>query len=225
MKPFLFFLIVILVAVLLVLAFFFPNIYKAIEKKRFPKAVYHVLSDYAEENDQLLLNDVEVYLGGSRTPTHFDHILCADKYMYLIQDFLAEGGVYGNGEDSFLFLQHKKGESSDKITNPIQEQRRRTAMLTREVKLPPEQKYFFSVVVFNNSLIVPSSLQEKKQGEWFLPLKELKKTIVLAEQDDVTPIRHEDTESLVRQLKAMSDRYKDRLDWATKVAEGKNPKK
>ena len=78
-----------------------------------------------------------------------------------------------------------------------------------------------SVVVFNNSLIVPKGIARKNQDSWFLPVKDLEKTIKTAEKDDVPPIHHDKSEKLVHMLLDRSNKTKELIGKTTKSNKNK----
>ena len=211
---------VILVIVLFVAIFFlfWDKIKNFMERHFHAKRVYKVLRYYAEEEDQLLLNHVVLYLSGDNQPTTFDHIVFADKYVYVISDFSKIGGLYGNVEDPNLFLCYSK-DKIVKITNPILANENRVMKLEEVLHVQHSDKMFVSVVVYNPSLIVPKGIAKKNQTSWFLPVTELEKTIKIAEKDSVSPISHDKTEKLVAMLKKRSEQNKIEIDAQEKIAQ------
>jgi hypothetical protein len=197
-----------IVVVLLVVGFFYDDIKAFDEKRRHRHHVYQVLHNYAEDYDQLLLNNVVLNLGQPGDPaTTFDHILIGDKYAYLIQDFEAQGAIYGNLRDPKLFL---KNFQSTVITipNPMIENLEAILKFEKSRGIDPEEKICVSVIVVNDSLIVPAGIKTKGQVGWFLPVNELYKTLQQAEQDDVAKISHETSQKIIQNLKSQSDANK-----------------
>lgn len=182
---------------------------KSIEKKKLSSKVAKTLDYIADENDFLLLHDVQVSLLSDSAPTCFAHILFGDRYIYIIETFVGFGAVYGNVKDPYLFLKKEDG-SSVKIKNPLPPLLEKTAKLEKACSCSPEDKRFVSAIVYNNSLDVPKGIARKEQGTWFLPYKELEKTIKIAETDEVSLISHEQTDRIAKQLKAISDQTKER---------------
>lgn len=178
------------------------------DRKKFAKRVYNVLKYYADEQDHLLLNDVNLYLGEEkRKPTIFNHVLFADKYVYVITDFSYQGGIYGNIQDGTLFVKDYDGKKL-KVDNPIADNEGNVRKLENFLGIHHSDKMLVSVVVHDSNLIVPKEIEKKEQNSWFLPIGELEKTLNLAEQDDVEPISHEQTERMVRTLLERSNLIK-----------------
>ncbi len=199
---------IILTVIFLIGGLFYDEINDFIEKKFYQHKVYKSLHYYAEENDQLLLNNVILYLGDdSDKPTVFDHILLADKYIYLVHDIYAKGALYGNIEDNSLFLKDYDMKAH-KVTNEVIRNLARMRFLEKALDINPNEKLFFSVVVYNSSLIVPRELKTKTVGNLFLSVDELEKTIKMAEDDQVSNIKHEMTQKVLDMLLERSDKTK-----------------
>jgi hypothetical protein len=199
----------IVILILLSLFFLFDDLLlDRREKKEFQRKVYKELHYFVEEQDQLLLNHVNLYLSpDSADLSLFDHILLADKYVYVIHDFYAHGGIYGNVKDAMLFLKGYDEEIKN-IPNPILQNEEEVKKLEEFLSIQHSDKILVSVVTYNSSLIVPDGIGKKEQNSWFLPLSDLVKTIRQAEQDDVTPISHEKTEKIVKALQERSNLIK-----------------
>lgn len=197
----------ILLIFLCVYVFFYDFFHGRSEKRNFQKKVYRVLKYYAEEEDQLLINKVALVLDEDNRPVSFDHILFADKYVYVFYDFSCFGGLYGNVNDPYIFLRNEKNKVV-KITNPVYYNCEKVKKLEEALNISHADRIMVSVVVFNSSLVVPKGIYKKEQTSWFLPLSELEKTIETAEKDDVTPIRHEQSEKLALMLQKRSNQIK-----------------
>ena len=205
--------VLIVLIIILLVAFFFlfwDAIKNYLEKHYHEQRVYKVLNYYAEEEDQLLLNHLVLYLAGDNQPTLFDHIVFADKYVYVVSVFNKTGGLYGNVEDPNLFLCRSKNKVV-KIANPILANEKRVLKLEETVHVQHSDKMFVSVVVYNPSLIVPKGIAKKNQTSCFLPVTELEKTIKTAEKDSVSPISHHKSEELVKMLKHRSEQNKSEM--------------
>jgi hypothetical protein len=182
-----------------------------LEIKSHPNRVYRALYEYADENDHLLLNNVDLFLPGDYSePTRFDHILFADKYIYIVTDFALKGGLYGNINDPNFFVKKLNGQAQQ-VHNPIPISENNIARFESLLDVNHEDKMLVSVIVYNNSLVVPEALRKMNRNCWFLSLKELIPTIRKAEKDNVTPIPHEMTQAMLDTIKARSENIKEAL--------------
>ena len=155
------------------------------------------------------MNNALIIFPGERKPVIFDHILIADKYVYVIKDVYYDGAIYGNLKDPSLFHEDLK-KKVEKIENPLYVNAERIAKLEQMVNVQPDARLFVNVVCYNKALLVQDGLKTKEQGLFFLPVNELEKTIDAAEADNVQPISHEKSERLINLFKERSERIKKR---------------
>lgn len=201
-----------LIALFLILAYLlYDHLSLTGKVKNHKQRVYHALYDYAEEKDALLLSDVYLYLPGDYSdPTTFDHLLFHDKYVYVISDFAQNGGLYGNIQDPNLYLKPLRG-ATVQVPNPVSINEEKTKKLEEFLQASQGDHLLVSVVVYNDSLVVPETLRKKNQDSWFISLSELTKTIKQAEKDNVTPIPHEETERIMKEILSRSNAIKQKL--------------
>lgn len=193
-----------------IIGILYPQISRFAARRTYRKKVYKVLHFYAEEKDQLLLNNALIIFPGERKPVIFDHILIADKYVYVIKDVYYDGAIYGNLKDPSLFHEDLK-KKVEKIENPLYVNAEHIAKLEQMVNVQPDARLFVNVVCYNKALLVQDGLKTKEQGLFFLPVNELEKTIDAAEADNVQPISHEKSERLINLFKERSERIKSEL--------------
>ncbi len=203
-----------LVLALLILVFSLYRLFricfeKSREKKKLDLKVAKTLNYIADENDFLLLHDVKASLLSDTYPTSFGHILFGDRYIYIVETFVGFGALYGNVKDPYLFLK-KDEETNIKVKNPLPPLIEKTKKLEQACSCSPDDKRFVSVIVYNNGLDVPKGIARKEQGTWFLPYKDLEKTIKIAETDEVSLISHDQTDRIAKQLKNISDQTKEK---------------
>lgn len=184
-------------------------------KRNHKKAVYKQLHLLAEERDYLLLNNVTLFLNDNYDePTLFDHIFFGDKYIYVIQDYDKEGGIFGNIVDRYLLLQ--KNDKTYKSINPLVECKNKLALLEKKLGVSHNDNIFLAMVIYNNSLLVADNLKVKSNQQCFIPLREVRDTILSAERDEVKPFSHQQTEELLLNIKAASDKIKIQLNKTSK---------
>lgn len=190
-----------------ILLFFHANIRRFLERRRYRQRVYKALHFYAEENDQLLINNCCLILPGEEQATKIDHILLADKYVYVVKDFYQDGSIYGNLEDPYLFHLDSSGKK-EKIANPVVQNRDVIEKLKKLVGVKEDSSLFVNVVCYNKGLLLPPEMVRKEQGLFFLSANELEETIQDAEKDEIPPIAHEKSEKLIQMLKQRSEGIK-----------------
>ncbi len=209
-------LIFVLVLLLLILLFAFLLCYDALslrmERKHHRGKIYRILYQYADEEDCYLLNDVRVFLSKDEMePTKVDHILFTEKYIYLINDFLAFGGIYGNVRDASLFLKRTDGKVQT-IPNPVFIGKELVRDFEDDVMIGHEKHAFIAMTVYNPSLVVPKGIHVKDYESCFLSVEELAETIRNSQDDSVSPFSDEKVKLLVDIIKERSDRVKEQME-------------
>lgn len=209
-------LIFVIVLLLLILLFSFLLCFEALsvrmERRCHHKRIYRILHHYAEEEDCYLLNDVRTFLSkDDMEPTKLDHILFTEKYIYLITDFLAFGGIYGNVKDASLFLKGPDGKIQT-ISNPILIGRNLVYNLEEDVMIGHEKNAFIAMTVYNPSLVVPKSIHVKNCESCFISVDELEETIRNSQEDSVSPFNDVKVKMLVDIIKERSDQVKEQLE-------------
>ncbi|MDD7607295.1 MAG: nuclease-related domain-containing protein [Candidatus Enterosoma sp.] len=198
---------IILISLLLLSALFFFEFKRLYEKKKFKKIVYKKLFNFANEADQLLLNDVHLSFSYGNIEI-IDHIFIADKYIYLIKDVYYPGILIGNISDPYFFQIGKK-EEKKKVRNPLLDNQHTVEELALALNFKREENIFVNVVCYNSSLVLPDELKVKKQGVFFVPACELVSTIKEAEKDNIPVIPHQKSEKLINFLAEKSKRVKE----------------
>lgn len=180
--------------------------------KKHKKRVYKILHQLAEEKDFLLLNDVKLYFSkDDESPYCFDHILFANKYIYVIQDYIQQGGIFGNVQDSTLFIKKEDGRI-ESISNPIKEAFDKVNGLENALGINHSQHSFISMTVYNDNLSVPKNIKQKNYENCFIKASEITDTIKQAEKDQLVPFDDKLTEKLLKMIKDSSDSIKAELD-------------
>ncbi len=96
------------VAVSIFCAIFFPLRHLFI-KRKFRKYYYKKIYQIAFNQDYYLINDFLFRIDDS-TVMGIDHILFADRYVFIINDYYYEGDLLGNADDKSLIFVDKKGK-------------------------------------------------------------------------------------------------------------------
>ncbi len=98
----------VVVVVSIFCAIFFPTRHFFI-KKKFQKYYYKKIYQIAFNQDYYLINDFLFRIDDS-TVMGIDHILFADRYIFIINDYYYEGDLLGNADDKSLIFVDKKGK-------------------------------------------------------------------------------------------------------------------
>ena len=108
-------------AVLLVLVvlflIFYPKLYRAKLKKDFVPIYGKKIYRYALHNDLYLINQLELKANDDQI-IKVDHLLFANKYIYVISDYYLPGSIEAKENDSsFIYKSSEKGSENVYIDN------------------------------------------------------------------------------------------------------------
>ncbi len=96
------------VALIIFLAIFIP-IHKKRVKTKYNEIYYKKIYKIAMQGDYFLINNFKFSLDDSQV-AKIDHILFAEKYIYIINDFYYPGNLMGKEDDKSFILINEKGK-------------------------------------------------------------------------------------------------------------------
>lgn len=153
----------------------YPFVKRYFTKKFFKRIANHALYRLARDEDYYLLNNLTLNLGEG-VVIHIDHLLCADKYIYVISDRYLFEGVDGIVEDETLFIYRKNKRRE--IKNPIRVNEERCIRLAKYLNWTEDKPAMvLSIVCHNNEAVISENLRMNGPNSFFIPIKELYKTI------------------------------------------------
>lgn len=197
-----FLVLIILLGIFLIL--YYP-IKRYLDTKKYKELVGKKLYKLALNKDYYLLNNLVIKIDDEIT-LHVDHLLCANKYIYVIVDRYIPIGVSGRTEDNTWFNYFKKNKKKA-IRNLVLYNEERTIRLAKflgwnESKTP----MLISVVCLNDSVILSDELENFDHKYSFLVKKKnLCKVIEKTEEDaQVSPLDEENLDKLVKTIHELS---------------------
>lgn len=178
-------LIVLIVIVVLVAVLYKPIKHKMLSEKTietYGKKVYLV----ARDNDYLLINNFDYRLADG-TKFHIDHILFAEKYIYIISDIYINGGVSAreNDNDWIKFSGDKNHTKKTFINNPLKISNRLLRLFSQATRF--DTSFFKSIVLINDDCAVKEFVQTSKENYLSTP-KTFAKLIKEIESENIRPI-------------------------------------
>ena len=190
--------------------FYFP-VKKSLEKKKYKELVGKKLYKLALNKDYYLLNNLVIKIDDEVT-LHVDHLLCANKYIYVIVDRYIPIGISGRIEDNTWFNYFKK-DKKKAIKNLVLYNDERTIRLAKflgwnESKTP----MLISVVCLNDSVILSDELEKFDHQYSFLTKKSnICKVIEKNEENaKVSPLDEDNIEKLVKIIHELSTNNEDK---------------
>lgn len=163
-------------------------------KNNFNEYCYKAIYKIAFDEDYYLINNFVFRVDHSRV-ARIDHILFANKYIYVIIDTYYDGSLVGKDEDKSLILIDKKN-TKYYTDNQFLVSKSLVNSLSRSTGI--DKDLFIGIVVVNNSCKLGIETNEK--SNYMIQRNKLKKLIKAIESRDVGNINSAQLESAVKAI-------------------------
>jgi hypothetical protein len=177
----------------LILLLIVRPLYKSYYKKHFDFYYYKTIYDIALNNDYYLINNFYFKLDDDKTYAKINHILFADKYIYLITDVYFNGDVLGKVNDNSLICIKPSGKKQY-VNNPILVSKFLLSRLS--MKLNQNPTLMVGIVVYNDN--VKLELASDSKQFYIVKRKKLKSLIKAIESRNIGKIKQKELEKLVQ---------------------------
>ena len=183
--------IVVIVGLFLLLRFPITHLYQRVN---FNKYVYHRIYRIVLNNDYYLINNY-VFSIDEVHKVRIDHIIFAEKYIYICQDRYTEGNLMGNDTNASLILLSRNGDKVY-VDNPFLSLSQTIRQLSSATGLPTEMMVGFTIV--NDDC--QTKIDSKSNQLFLLNRKQLAKIIKTIESRDIQKINPEELDQAVKAL-------------------------
>ena len=200
--------IILTVILVLLVAFFvsFPFIVHAYRKKHFVNSYGRKVYKIANVNDYYLINRL---LLKTMDGTHIDidHLLCGNKYIYVINDSYIEGELFAKMNDKAWVIKTKKKdeEKQCKIDNLLLVNKRRLTYFSQITNISPS--LLINIVLINDNLNITGYEQINKSA-YLVQLSSLSKLINSLEKDNVAKIKDNQLKRAIIDIAKLNERRK-----------------
>lgn len=175
---------------------------KLVIRKKYVQHYYREVYKIAQQNDYYLINDFVFRIDDASSLT-IDHVLFAEKYIYLINDFYFDGDIAGKAEDKSLVCLSKK-DKKHYVDNPFLFNKHVVSRLCMMTGLDPAIMIGISLV--NDDIRVEISSASKS---FYLIQRNKLHTLVKAiESRPISNLNAESLEKLVQSINKMNKRKK-----------------
>ena len=189
-----FIIVVPIVAILGLFLFFrfpFAHFY---QRLNFNNYVYHRIYRIVLNNDYYLINNY-VFSIDEVHKVRIDHIIFAEKYIYICMDRYTEGNLMGNDTNASLILLSRNGDKNY-VDNPYLSLGKILRQLSSATGLPTEMMVGLTIV--NDDCQV--KIETKSNQLFLLNRKQLNKLIKTIESRDVPNINGKELDEAVKAL-------------------------
>ncbi len=180
------------VAVIIFLAIFFPT-RSHLHKTHYHYFYYRLIYKIALLNDYYLINNFQFIASNGDLKT-IDHILFANKYIYLIDDYSYNGDLDGTSKDLSLILYNKDGRSY--IDNPLLTINTTIREASNITGL--DTSLLIGIVLINDDC--KCGVTSESKSTYIVQRKKLKKLIKVIEAWDVAELNPDELASAVATL-------------------------
>ena len=153
--------------------------------KHYKEANYRSIRKIVQNEDYYLINKY-VFLTGDKKKAIIDHIIFAEKYIYLISSYYMDGDITGDKGDQSLILYPKNGKKIY-IKNPLVQSKLLLDQLNFSTDL--DKSLFICVALVNDS--VNLTLNGDGKQFYIIQNKKLKPLIKAIESRDIDPMDDE----------------------------------
>lgn len=175
-------LIVIVLAVLFFLLFFYRPLKCEIQRKNLAKTFYNAVMRVARNGDYYLINGLKVRLDGNNYLS-IDHVLAGDKYIYVITDRYFEGAINVRLNDE-RWINYRKDDRKLDLINPLFENR--FALERLSIASGINSAFMIGIVLINDDCFI-NQLEAQDEENLLVPISKLERVISTYEAKNVRP--------------------------------------
>lgn len=194
---------IVVVIVAIGLALFFP-LRKRYIKKQFKDHYYHKIYSIAFNQDYYLINDF-LFKVNESVVAGVDHILFADKYIYLINDYYYDGDLTGKCDDQSLIFINEKGKKYY-TDNPILLSEKILLRLSAVTGI--DKSLFIGVVLINDKC--RCGIEQESKQVYMIQRRKLSKLVRAIESREVARLKPDQLAQAVKAIDKLNRRKKNR---------------
>lgn len=196
-------------AILLVLVvlfiIFYPKFYKAKLKKDFVSIYGKKVYRYALHNDLYLINQLELK-GNDDQIIKVDHLLFANKYIYVISDYYLPGSIEAKENDqSFIYKSYEKDSEKVYIDNLLIKGRELTNKVAFNLGL--KENLFISIALVDDNADF-NGFKSSLTDNYIVHLSSLTKLLDSIESRNVAPLNDDQLKYAVKDINRLNERRK-----------------
>ena len=180
----------------------FGPIRKAAIKKKYREYYYSLIYKIAVDKDYFLINNF-LFTMDDQHNALINHVLCGNKYIYLINSYYFNGNINGTISDRALIYTPKKGQKKY-INNPLLSMKRLLERLSMITNLDPD--LFIGIVLVNDDVNI--DINGESNTYFFTNRNKLNHLIKEIENRNIAMIDQKQLENAVNALSDSSNKLK-----------------
>lgn len=180
---------------------FYPLIKKSYFKKHFDNVYGRQIYKLSNKQDYYLINRLALESDDKVTHVDIDHLLCGDKYIYVITDAYFDGALNAKANDrSWIYYERKNRKEyyKRKIENQIFVSESKTKRLMEITNL--DSSLLISILLVNNNCQINEDFVLNKDNSFLIPIGKLNKLIHNLEKRNVGNINQVELKNAVNDI-------------------------
>lgn len=199
------FIIVVPIIILLIAgAILYKPILKKYNQKYFKNSYYKKVYKQTLYGDYFLLNDF-LFFHEDNKYTKIDHIMCGEKYIYVINDYYFNGSLVGNELDkSLVLIKNDKNNTKKYVDNPLLDSKimlKRLSMVTNI-----DSTMLVGISLVNDDCAI--DVAQTSNQFYLIQANKFGKLIKAIESRDISEINQEELQRVVRDLDRLNKKGK-----------------
>lgn len=175
-------------------------------KKNIVKVYFKTVNKVALYHDYYLINNLKLRYDNN-TFFKYDHVLFADKYIYVIKDVYYKGELVGERSDASWRLIRKKDNKEQIVNNPILENEKLVDRLSNRTQL--DRDVFISIVLVNDECYI-LNLDNTVSNSYIINRNDFHNLIKAIESRDISPFNKAQLATIVSDIDKLNARKKPR---------------
>lgn len=198
-----FIVLVLLVAIFYFALFFYKPLRKIYYHHRPKEFFYHKIMKVVRNGDFYLLNNLELSLG-DKDKAVIDHLMCGDKYLYVMMDFYCEGALSASPSDS-RWIYYRKDGKKEEVSNPLIIAK--NALMRLAMQTGINNRFFIGLVLINDDCFV-NPFKNEDNDVLLVPLSKLQKVVDKYEASEVNGFVPKELYQVVHDLYELNQKGK-----------------
>lgn len=149
--------------------------------------------------DYYLINRLKIILGNNES-LHIDHIIFADKYIYVISDFIFKGSLTGNPVDPKWILKDKK-DNEVVIDSPLLESKKILQKLSLRTSL--DHSTFIGITLVGKETKI-TDLDVNDGQHYVIDTRDFSRLIRKIESRDIHPLNQDELKKRVHEIASLN---------------------
>ena len=183
----------------LLAALFFFSRKKLLQRFSLLRYFYPLIRKTVVYYDYYLINQLEIGVGSNDT-IFIDHLIFANKYIYVISDFVIKGSLTGNRQDSKWFLKNKKG-GEKMIDSPLHQNKEWVKKLSLRTSI--DHSTFISVALVSKETKI-TDLEVNDDFNYIIDTRDFMKLIKKIESRNISPLNQEELLKRVHEIDGLN---------------------